>query len=128
MTNIYYIYRYATDNKWNRYSPSYVLQSAYPEWENLYTFHEEKIQTNIPLWKRLGWIEADESIATDVATEIQDNGIGALMKHITPAEAIAYMQYYTDYLESPAGTFEIVPESTDETTGETVPATYLTIL
>ena len=126
MTNIYYVYRYTTDRKWNRYTPSHTLQSAYPEWDWLATIVDERIQTNIPLWKRLGWVECDTSVIWDVATEIKDNGIWAMMKWISNAEALAYMQYYTDYPEVESGKFELTPAGIDDM-GEPVEATYLTI-
>ena len=126
MTNIYYVYRYKTDRKGARYTPSHTLQAAYPEWAGLVTIVDEKIVTNTPLWKRSGWIECDDTIAAEVITEITDNGVWAMMKILTSAEAIGYLQAYTDYPESPVGTFELSPETTE---GEVIaPAVTLTIV
>jgi len=113
MTYIFFVYRYTTDRGWSRYSPSYLLQSSYPEWDGLQTIVDNKIETKIPLWKRLGWIEADDTIALDVENEIKDNGIWANMKYITNDEAVLYMQGYTNYPETTPRTFELTPANLD---------------
>lgn len=129
MTKVFYVYRYQTDRKGNRYTPSYTLSEAYPEWDNTATIVDERIQTNIPLGKRLGWIECDDAIAAEVVTEVQDNGIGAMMKYITNDEAVAYMQGYTDYTEVEPRKFELQAAETAEEsdTGEAIEAEYLEI-
>lgn len=127
MTKIFYVYRYWTDQHWSKYTPSHTLQSSYPEWNWLYTINDEKIQTNIEIGKRLWWVECDLSIVNDVATEIQQNWLWAMMKYITNDEAVAYMQAYTNYPESPARTFELSPAWIDEMTWLNVEARYLII-
>jgi len=109
MTKIFFVYRYRTDRKGNRYTPSHEFGNSYPEWEWKATIVDEKISTNIPLWKRLGWVECDDEMGLTVQDELINFWKYGWLIYITPAEAIQYMKAYTDYPEVTPWVFEIAP-------------------
>lgn len=102
MKNVYYCYRIQCDRQWNQYSPEYRLADAYPEWTNsLATFNDGKIETSVTTGRRVWWLEVDDTIETDVTTEIQTFGIGSMLWYMTEPEVITYLDANTSYTAVP---------------------------
>lgn len=121
MTKIFFVYRVATDNRGNDYTPAHTLSNSYPEFD--ITWNVEKIATTVTTGKRLGWIECPEAQAADIQAEMVEFWPAARLKYITNAEAGEYMRGLTSYTEVEANKFELSAANADM--GEA--AVYLTI-
>lgn len=97
MKKVFYGYRYACDNRGNRYTPSHTLSASYPEWDGLYTMTDERIATNVTTGNRMGWIDVDDSIYDSVVSEVTNKWIGAMLAYMPNSDAILYMDNYTSY-------------------------------
>ena len=99
MKNIFYCYRCECDRSWNLYTPAYRLAGAYPEWTEtgLATLNDEKIQTNVVMCRRVGWLSVDDTIESDVTSEISTFGISSMLQLMTEEQVEIYLDTYTDY-------------------------------
>lgn len=137
MKKIYFMWRYVRDGKsWNRYSPDFKLEPTYPEFTWKYTINcipmEDHIKKNweLPMTgANLWYMDVNDDIYDTILEEINWFGVWVRVKVVSSAEAMQWMNYYTDYpINEQTDTYtkyEISPESEDF--GEVTPAIYLVI-